>query len=581
MRTNPVFTETILRAMKPLRSSGLYDQLAKDVSPPYKDDRFPTLASFEQHVNRTMRKAVTQPQLDLFRRNVIAFKAGLDKRNRRFFKNDKGKRMIMERNLIPCSSTLIAVPDALLEHWAFQIRRHVNLGVFADEANGGSEQGVVYIDGVGDLSNARFPLNHQQTPMPPAFDLLSYMIVVVPFSRIKQQHSNARKRQRENDFIDLTVGSEGVHSSSSLLQLRWFRIIVDEGHELGENPTGSDVTKFINDMAAERRWVMSGTPTTGDEDSVNFTSKGLDQLQRLLLFLRHEKYGSLPEEENGIGNDRKGRGSSNKWQAKTEWVKLVKKPFLRKEHDGRKELYRVLDEVMVMHKKEDIGLPKPIFKQSEVKVPVPSDVQSTIIDVVLGQHEPASICTICNKLGITDFRRQQRISPAFGIRGSILYDSLVAEYLRTDSFQTLVDESQANFVVDNVRRERLELDGRGGAILDGITAPITAATDPARWSDSWVDRRPIKAVVYSNSHNNLLSVAEYLYESFNNENIAEVCVWLLLHCLIYTPVLTDIYLSCISQMMEGKIEHVSVILSKIFPRSHVFLLLTYFTHHSI
>ena len=40
---------------------------------------------------------------------------------------------------------------------------------------------------------------------------------------------------------------------------------------------------------------MSGTPTTGDEDSQDFTSKGLDQLQRLLLFLRHERYGTLPE----------------------------------------------------------------------------------------------------------------------------------------------------------------------------------------------------------------------------------------------------------------------------------------------
>ena len=180
MRTNPVFRPEILRALKPFRSSARYDDLANYVSPPYNDDRFPTLASFEQYVNKTMRPVVPQPMLDMFRRSVIAFKAGLDKRNRRFFSNDKGKRMLFERNLIPCSTTLIVVPDALLEHWAEQIRRHVNLGVFVDpnENNEGSH-GVVYIDGVGDLASARFPLNHQQMSIPSAFDLMTHMIVVV------------------------------------------------------------------------------------------------------------------------------------------------------------------------------------------------------------------------------------------------------------------------------------------------------------------------------------------------------------------------------------------------------------------
>mmetsp|Transcript_31405 Transcript_31405/g.65726 ORF Transcript_31405/g.65726 Transcript_31405/m.65726 type:complete len:450 (+) Transcript_31405:1-1350(+) len=90
-----------------------------------------------------------------------------------------------------------------------------------------------------------------------------------------------------------------------------------------------------------------------------------------------------------------------------------------------------------------------------------------------------------------------------------------------------VDEAQANFIANEIKKERLELENRGGALLDGVTA-LTAATDLAK---NFVDRRPIKAVVYSNSHNNLLDVAEYLYGSFDSENIAE--------------------------MMEGKIEHMS------------------------
>jgi hypothetical protein len=259
---------------------------------------------------------------------------------------------------------------------------------------------------------------------------------------------------------------------------------------------------------------MSGTPTTGDEDSQDFTSKGLDQLQRLLLFLRHERYGTFPEsmdQNNDDSKTRRARNEGNKQQAKSAWESDVKKAFLHKNPAGQDELYRVLDEVMVMHKKEDLSLPRPIFKQSQVDVLVPSDMQSAIIEAV---HSTDAL----GKIGIQQQKSSLRAALKSG--GSILFDALVSEYMATDQFQCLVDEAQARFIIDSVKRERLQLEERGGAILDGITAPITAAS--AKLSENWVDRRPIKAVVYSSSHQNLLSVADYLYFSFDDQNIAEL-----------------------------------------------------------
>mmetsp|Transcript_10699 Transcript_10699/g.18264 ORF Transcript_10699/g.18264 Transcript_10699/m.18264 type:complete len:1056 (+) Transcript_10699:111-3278(+) len=541
MRVNPVFRTEILKSIKPLRESSSYDELARFVSPPYTDDRFPTLPSFERHVNRNMANKVPRAQLELFRRNVINFKAGLDKRNRRFFCNEKGRRIVFERNLVPCSTTLIIVPDALLEHWAEQIRRHVKLDVFGDFP--GSDAGVVYIDGVGDLSSARFPLNHRSMELPSLFELVNYLMVVVPFSRIKQQYY-LRKRRRKEDVDDVTGGENGTESSP-LLQMRWFRIVVDEGHELGENEAGNDITAFINVLAAERRWVMSGTPTTGDEDSKGFNDVGLTQLQRLLLFLRHEEYGTtkvetLETQSSGSSSGRK----QGKAKAKSEWDTMVKIPFLNQQDAGREELFRVLREVMVMHKKEDIGLPKPVFKQGEVTVHIPQEVGSHIVNAVktggiftdtyekltIGHREsyhedPNSSESDRQIQRLIRQRRihllKEKISHAQKLGAKTFFDTLLNEHIATTDFQSKVDTCQGEYIENAIKRERKELEGRGGAIADLNSGPLTAASDHFS-AKTFIDRRPVKAVVYSSSSSNLLDVLEYFYDKFDNANIAEM-----------------------------------------------------------
>ncbi|KAL7493687.1 hypothetical protein ACHAWT_010569 [Skeletonema menzelii] len=542
MRVNPVFRTEILKAMKPLRGASNYDEVARYVSPPFQDDRFPTLPSFEHYVNRHFANQGQRAQLELFRRNVINFKAGLDKRNRRLVISAEGRRMLFERNLLPCSTTLIIVPDALLEHWAEQIRRHMKLDVFGEVS--GSDAGVVYIDGVGDLSSARFPLNHRSMKLPSPFELVNYLMVVVPFSRIKEQYY-LRKRRRNEDVNDDLTGEK----TSPLLQMRWFRIVVDEGHELGENEAGNDITAFINVLAAERRWVMSGTPTTGDEDSQQFNDVGLTQLQRLLLFLRHEKYGTTKDESleaQSIGGG--GRSERNKANAKSEWDTLVKIPFLKKQDAGREELFRVLKEVMVMHKKEDIGLPKPVFKQGEVTIPIAQEVGSHIVDVV--QTRIIDMMDTFEKLSIGPFESEnnfdlhtasdselfirlmnrerkrvaliEEISNAKDLLGDEdLFDKLLDKHMSTTDFQSRVDKLQAEYIKEAIKKARKELEGRGGAITDLNSGPLTAASDQFN-AASFNDRRPIKAVVYSSSTDNLLSVLEYFYEKFDRENIAEL-----------------------------------------------------------
>ena len=540
------FQEDILAALKPFRQLvNLYPQLASDVKPPLSPQRFPTIRSFEAYVRRMAKDYATQAEMEQFRLNMLDLRARLDKSLRKITKSVSGRRMAWERYLVPTSSTLFIVPDALLEHWFQQIHQHLNLSLFADEKEGfvetdyhsdsddsdeekentpnGLPRGVVYIDGVGDIADARMPLVNVSTramDLPKPLDLTKYMIVITTFSRCKSEfrkevdsgrmggstggRGRGRNGRRQantqyDDTEDFLSGYSRENPPSPLLQIRWLRICVDEGHEIGsaQNDGSVSLTRFVNHLAAERRWIISGTPTTGDEDEESFTSQALDQLQQLMLFLRHPVFGTFPDSEETSPylesmseNEIKNRQHrQQKEKAKEKWSLEVKEPFIQKKLEGRTELLKVLRSVMVMHRKEDIHLHKPIFRQAEVNITIPEKIQMQL------QENPETSAEELKK------------------------------YLFTDDFQTLVDEAQGKYIVEALQKARKELNARGGPLkVKDRTALKMITADEVEMDDARVlatDRRPIKAVIYSSKKFDLRDVTEALYKTLSRENIAE------------------------------------------------------------
>jgi SNF2-related domain len=72
--------------------------------------------------------------------------------------------------------------------------------------------------------------------------------------------------------------------SCELLKVHWLRMVVDEGHSMGNDKNNSTI-QFSAWVKSRRRWAMTGTPT-------KHNSSQLCQMGGLLRFLQHEFFTS-------------------------------------------------------------------------------------------------------------------------------------------------------------------------------------------------------------------------------------------------------------------------------------------------
>ena len=322
---------------------------------------FPTLESFEDDVwaavNRVSSVEAMGALNDYARKALNAMRRGLDRKQRSYFATNVGRRALLERELRPVGATLIVVPTPLLEHWAEQFRRHVDLDAISRSPDG-SGRLAVWIDGVGDLADLPVPFPsaaaHGAVAATSAAELARYVVVVTTFDRCRREFERADTRtaaawQGRSDAAWAADDSR----RSPYMAIRWLRLVVDEGHALGGGDVMDEADEqantFIAQLAAERRWVLSGTPTVGRS-----VGDALGQMHNLLRFLREPTYGLTKH---------------------AEWARKVATPFAQGEAPGghgraarggvtfaaaRAELLSVLRPIMVRHTKKDLQLPEPI-----------------------------------------------------------------------------------------------------------------------------------------------------------------------------------------------------------------------------
>lgn len=135
------------------------------------------------------------------------------------------------RTLYYCNTTLIIVPDNLFHQWNTELKKHIEPSylnkLFVSpqfKSKRVSDNGIF----TNELPND-------------AKSLIKYDLIVISLSVL------ARQLDEDNN--------------SCLLRIFWKRLIIDEGHSMtSKSSRASILCKYI---VAERRWAVSGTPTSG------------------------------------------------------------------------------------------------------------------------------------------------------------------------------------------------------------------------------------------------------------------------------------------------------------------------------
>ena len=131
--------------------------------------------------------------------------------------------------------------------------------------------------------------------------------------------------------------------ASPLIKVHWLRLVMDEGHNMGNSGRQNAVEVASKWIYAQRRWVMTGTPTPQKEGM-----NGLKNIWNLANFLQHEFF-------------------SAKFDGYKLWHSNLTRPWQNGDLVSFFRLRSFLSLLMVRHTKaRHIKLPKPICKKTKL-----------------------------------------------------------------------------------------------------------------------------------------------------------------------------------------------------------------------
>ncbi|KAK9368014.1 P-loop containing nucleoside triphosphate hydrolase protein [Lipomyces kononenkoae] len=255
---------------------------------------------------RSYRSSLPDKCIELLTQNQASYVVE-DRRSSHTRAGTRGHEKVKPQTIVLSGTTLVICPDALVHQWLSELDKHVVKGFLS----------VLSFNGYDCASDVDFS----------SFD-------VVLMSQRK-------------------FALEFRQPSSPLLRVRWKRIIVDEGHSMGNSQTNAAFA--AKQLFVDRKWAVTGTPVPG----LLGINVGLDAAMTSASPSTEAKVGN---QHSRVATDllRLGhivadflclppwRDNSNLWQ------KYCAAPFL---DEKRHEIVeRVLRQVMVRHRWKDLQI---------------------------------------------------------------------------------------------------------------------------------------------------------------------------------------------------------------------------------
>lgn len=190
-------------------------------------------------------------------------------------------------------------------------------------------------------------------PLPPAAFLAMFRIVITTTQRFmneskKGSFQDELERHNSNDVpawrhaTDYDEEGKSDEAVCELLKVHWLRMVVDEGHSMGNDKTNSTI-QFAAWVNAQRRWAMTGTPTKQNAVQIG-------QLRGLVRFLQHEFFTSRREGD-------------------MVWRRSIARCWRDGDLAAFFRLRSLLGFLMKRHTKLDIAeLSPPVFRKTEVSM---------------------------------------------------------------------------------------------------------------------------------------------------------------------------------------------------------------------
>ncbi|EHY58093.1 hypothetical protein HRR83_005049 [Exophiala dermatitidis] len=142
-----------------------------------------------------------------------------------------GKKREEFRIMRLCYATLLIVPPNLLVQWQHEFEKH-------------TEPGALDI----------LVLESSTKEIPDYRELMKYDVVLITKSRFEQEYRD------DDQNLGRRMPGQGKFESQ-LTQVRWLRVICDEGHGFAGSSYRTNAMAMLDKMSIERRWVVSGTPS--------------------------------------------------------------------------------------------------------------------------------------------------------------------------------------------------------------------------------------------------------------------------------------------------------------------------------